>query len=74
VVRPPVKRPNGRGGALPTPELISLLDDPSGPYRNSPDGWWDKYGGRLDPVSGVVQLPPHALCVDRPCRRCREEA
>ncbi len=43
---------------LPAPELVSLLDDRDGPYRNSPDGWWTPLGGAQDPVSGVVYFPP----------------
>ncbi|MFJ2257773.1 hypothetical protein ACIOKD_05405 [Streptomyces sp. NPDC087844] len=43
---------------LPAPELVNLLDDPEGPYADSPEGWWTERGGAQDPVSGVVYFPP----------------
>lgn len=54
----PVKRVSARLSALPDPELVSLIDDPTGPYAASPDGWWTDHGGALDVASGVVYFPP----------------
>ncbi|GLV78218.1 hypothetical protein Shyhy02_62180 [Streptomyces hygroscopicus subsp. hygroscopicus] len=57
---------------LPAPELVTLIDDPDGPYANSPEGWWTQRGGALDVRSGVVYIPP--LLQPAPlavCRRCR---
>lgn len=42
---------------LPAPELVSLADDPEGPYADSEEGWWTEYGGARDPRSGVVYIP-----------------
>lgn len=53
----PVKRASTRLSVLPDPELVSLVDDPTGPYADSPDDWWTEYGGALDIRSGVVYLP-----------------
>ncbi|GAA3001968.1 hypothetical protein Sfulv_34500 [Streptomyces fulvorobeus] len=53
----PVKAQERPARALPEPELVSLIDDPHGPYADSPAGWWDQYGGALDMRSGVVCLP-----------------
>lgn len=53
----PVKPARVRVSALPAPELVSLVDDPAGPYAGSPKGWWTEYGGALDAESGVVYLP-----------------
>lgn len=61
------RRPTGE---LPPPELVSLIDDPDGPYANSPDGWWTEYGGALDTRSGVVYFPPGS---DRPPSPFRSE-
>ncbi|MFH8472574.1 hypothetical protein [Streptomyces sp. NPDC018000] len=62
-----------REESLPAPELVSLIDDPSGPYADSPEGWWTEYGGALDVRSGVVYLPPTAPLppCPFPCRTCR---
>lgn len=38
--------------------LVSLIDDPDGPYRDSPEGWWTEGGGALDMRSGLVYFPP----------------
>lgn len=54
----PVRRGRARTHALPEPELVNLIDDPDGPYADSPEGWWTEYGGALDVRSGVVYLPP----------------
>lgn len=51
----PVKPQERRTRALPDPELVSLIGDPSGPYAGSPPGWWDQYGGAV--AGGVVHLP-----------------
>jgi hypothetical protein len=56
----PAKRTSTRLSALPDPEIVSLIDDPLGPYASSPDGWWTEYGGALDVKSGVVHLPASA--------------
>jgi hypothetical protein len=53
----PARRVRARVSPLPAPELVSLIDDPTGPYADSPDGWWTEYGGALDIRSGVVYLP-----------------
>lgn len=53
----PVKPQKRRTRPLPPPKLVSLIDDPSGPYADSPAGWWDQYGGALNRASGVVYLP-----------------
>lgn len=60
---------------LPAPELVSLIDDPDGPYADSPGGWWTKYGGVADAHSGVIYIPQEA---DRPpcrfpCDLCAEQ-
>ncbi|CAL2059365.1 conserved protein of unknown function [Streptomyces murinus] len=69
-------RPQRRAeGPLPVPELVTLLDGPTGPYVDTPEGWWTEYGGALDVRSGVVYIPKGA---DRPalppcpfpCPRC----
>jgi hypothetical protein len=69
----PAKRTSARVSALPDPELVSLIDDPSGPYADSPDGWWTEYGGALDSASGVVYFPPTAElpACPFPCTKCR---
>lgn len=54
----PAKRVRARLDALPAPTLVSLIDDPDGPYRDSPEGWWTEGGGALDVRSGVVYFPP----------------
>jgi hypothetical protein len=61
-----------REAELPAPELVSLIDDPEGPYADSPEGWWTEYGGALDSRSGVVYLPPGAARRPRafPCAEC----
>ncbi|MDQ0938824.1 hypothetical protein QFZ67_000529 [Streptomyces sp. V1I1] len=58
---------------LPAPELVTLIDDPDGPYGNSPEGWWTKYGGALDVCSGVVYLPGpnYPPCRFPECKRCQ---
>lgn len=66
----PVQRARVRVSALPAPELISLVDDPAGPYADSPEGWWTEYGGALDTESGVVYLPgPSSPPCPLPCPR-----
>jgi len=57
-VTAPAKRLSARLSALPDPELVSLIDDPTGPYSGSPEGWWTLYGGALNVASGVVYFPP----------------
>jgi hypothetical protein len=72
----PAKRLGARTSALPEPELITLIDDPTGPYADSPEGWWTEYGGALDVRSGVVYLPPGGKrppCSIPSCSRCRGE-
>ncbi len=54
---PTVRAQERRTRPLPPPELVSLIDDPDGPYAGSPAGWWTQYGGALDVTSGVVHLP-----------------
>jgi hypothetical protein len=67
----PAKRVSGRVSALPEPELISLVDDPAGPYVDSPEGWWTEYGGTRDEVSGVIAFPPNSLpACSFPCSLC----
>ncbi len=43
------------------------------PYAESPDGWWTKYGGAKDVVSGVVFIPRGADLhpCPHPCAYCR---
>lgn len=53
----PARRQQRLTCPLPAPQLVSLLDDPRGPYTDSPAGWWDQYGGALNVASGVVYLP-----------------
>jgi hypothetical protein len=69
----PAKRVSVRLSALPEPELVSLIGDPSGPYANSPDGWWTEPGGALDSASGAVYFPPTAQlpACPFPCSTCR---
>ena len=68
----PAKRASARVSALPEPKLVSLIDDPTGPYADSPEGWWKPYGGALDIRSGVVYIPPSAAlpACPFPCQRC----
>jgi len=54
----PAKRVSVRVHALREPELVSLIDDPAGPYADCPEGWWTPYGGALNVASGVVYFPP----------------
>lgn len=54
----PAKRASARLSALPEPELVSLIDDPMGPYSGSPAGWWTEHGGALHVASGVIYFPP----------------
>lgn len=54
----PAKRVSAHLTVLPAPELVSLIDDPDGPYAGSEVGWWTEYGGARDPRSGVVYIPP----------------
>lgn len=61
----PVKPLSGRLADLPDREPASLIDDPSGPFVGSPEGWWTEYGGALDTRSGVVHFPPPVE--PRPC-------
>ena len=69
----PVKRTYVRVGALPAPELVSLVDDPAGPYAGSPEGWWTQYGGALDTESQAVCLPgPNFPPCPPPCPRHQE--
>lgn len=66
----PVRRACIRVSALPAPELVSLVEDPAGPYAGSPEGWWTEYGGALDTESGVVYLPgPNSPPCPLPCLR-----
>jgi hypothetical protein len=74
-VNPPAKRVSARLSVLPAPELISLIGDPSGPYADSPEGWWTEYGGALDSRSGVVYFPPDSNpppCRLPDCQRCAD--
>lgn len=48
---------SARTSALPDPELVSLVDDTTGPYAGSPDGWWTEHGGAVDVRSNVVYFP-----------------
>ncbi|GGW15459.1 hypothetical protein GCM10018980_38490 [Streptomyces capoamus] len=66
----PARRTSARVNALPEPELVSLVD---GSERRADDGWWEEYGGTLDPVSGVIAFPPNSLppC-PFPCERCAQ--
>jgi hypothetical protein len=68
----PAKRASARPSVLPDPELVSLTDDPLGPYAESPDGWWTQYGGALDVASGGVYLPgPKFPPCPFPCTLCQ---
>lgn len=53
----PARRHRRPACPLPAPQLVSLIDNPDGPYAESPPGWWDQYGGALNIASGVVYLP-----------------
>lgn len=53
---PAVRPQQPRTRPLPPPDLVSLVDDPHGPYADSPAGWWDQYGGAVS-ATGVVYLP-----------------
>ncbi len=65
-----VQRARVRVSALPAPELVSLVDDPAGPYAGSPEGRWTQYGGALDTESGAVYLPgPNFPPCPLPCPR-----
>ncbi|MFD6419886.1 hypothetical protein [Streptomyces sp. NPDC060194] len=52
-----------------------IIDDPDGPYANSPAGWWTAYGGALHVPTGNLYFPPgtHPPC-PFPCRTCDEIA
>ncbi|MEE4592889.1 hypothetical protein V2J94_13465 [Streptomyces sp. DSM 41524] len=45
------------------------------PYEGSREGWWTKYGGAQDPVSGVVYIPAGADLppCPYPCAHCRRK-
>ncbi|PBC84247.1 hypothetical protein SAMN05428945_1121 [Streptomyces sp. 2224.1] len=62
----------------PAVETTTAAADPFAgtPYENSPEGPWTRYGGALDPRSGVVYVPrPGALDPDdRPLRHRRRRA
>lgn len=69
----PAKRASARLSSLPDPELVSLKDDPLGPYADSPEGWWTPYDGALNVASGVVYLPgPKSPPCPFPCTRCQD--
>ncbi|WHM37898.1 hypothetical protein [Streptomyces sp. BPTC-684] len=48
---------------------MNLVDDPDGPYADSPEGWWTKCGGALDVRSGVVYIPRNPLARNMPRRK-----
>jgi hypothetical protein len=41
-------------------------------YRDSEEGWWTRYGGHRDPVSGVLRFPKGALPCPADCQREHE--
>lgn len=45
------------------------------PYEGSREGWWTKYGGAQDPISGVVHIPAGADLppCPYPCAHCRRK-
>lgn len=53
----PAKRRERPTRPLPDSELVSLIDDPDGPYAGSPAGWWTQYGGGAGRGLGS-RLPP----------------
>lgn len=57
----PVKRTYVRVGALPAPELVSLVDDPAGPYAGSSEGCL-KAGGRST-AGRSTQSPESSVCL-----------
>ncbi|MFI1099822.1 hypothetical protein [Streptomyces melanogenes] len=56
----------------PPARPVSLVDDPDGPYADSPEGWWTKYGGALNVRSGVVYIPRGPLARNLPRREYPE--
>lgn len=73
----PANRVSARMSVLPGPELVSLSDGPAEPRTDVQSPWWEEYGGRLDPASGMVAFPSYELppcpvpnCPD--CARNRE--
>lgn len=65
----PVKPQMRRTQPLPEPELVSLMDDPEGPYAGTEAGWWTEYGGALARTGGVVYLPPGSNPPPSPFKR-----
>lgn len=53
----PARRQRRPACPLPAPRLVSLIDEPDGPYGDSLPGWWDQYGGAIDRTRRVVYLP-----------------
>lgn len=67
-----LERPqNGRQGALPPPELVSLPEDSIGPENVVEADWWSEYGGTIG-ADGLVEFPPMPPydCPYRGCPTC----
>ncbi|MEU1077433.1 MULTISPECIES: hypothetical protein [unclassified Streptomyces] len=57
-----------------TLKAATLLEDPDGPYADSPKGWWTECGGALDVRSGVVYIPRNPQARNLPRREYPEDA